>query len=283
MPVDMDPAHHDSGGETPDARVPSGHTPPLSQIPWYRDTKSWPFFIVFCLAALLFLALEIAYQYYVLLPGIVTISLLRGAALAGTTLISASLFSSAIFKWWPKTAIHWRIRRYLGVAGASWITLHVISAVLWQFNGNIPAVFYTFNPIENPIIYGVAAFVIYVIMMLTSTDWAMRLLGRHWKTIHRFVYFAFASSILHFLFTAPQNLLNPAGYLLLLVTGLAVAGQLYWFMRTVAPKRFATPGTLVGFLIIVYFVSMLVLSSIHKRQVDRAFENASRSETQLMQ
>jgi len=35
MPVDMDPAHHDSGGETPDARVPSGHTPPLSQIPLF--------------------------------------------------------------------------------------------------------------------------------------------------------------------------------------------------------------------------------------------------------
>jgi len=224
------------------------------------NINGWPFFIAFSSGALLFWLLELAYQYYVLIPGDMESTLVRGSALAGTTLISAALFSSAIFKWFPQTAKNWRVRRYLGVSGHVFIVMHTSSVLFLLFDANYRALFYTFNPVENPIIFGAIAYVILWVMALTSFDWAMKKIGpRRWKFIHRFVYIAYPALILHFIFMNPALLNNLAGYLLIGMTALAVFGQLFWFFKTIARRKFKTRGTVIGFAIIIAFIILLIL------------------------
>ncbi|MEK7649455.1 MAG: ferric reductase-like transmembrane domain-containing protein [Patescibacteria group bacterium] len=183
---------------------------------------------------------------------------IRSFAFAGTTLISAALFSSALFRWVPRWAQYWRYRRYLGVSGFILIFFHVWGALALYFNYDFSVVYFSLNPLENPLVFGSIAFFILFLMAITSTDWAMqKLTPKVWKTLHRFVYIAYISAIFHFLRSAPEGMLNnAAGYLLLTLTAAALFGQVYWFFKTVSKKKFRSLGTFVGFGIII---STLVL------------------------
>ena len=220
----------------------------------------WRSLIIFSFFALLFWFIEFLLQWYWLTKGDLGGSLVRSFAFTGTTLIGCSLFSSAIFKWWPRTAGHWRVRRHFGVSGFVFIFFHAISVYYFYFYFDLKRIYFSWNPFENPIVFGSLALPIFMIMALTSTDWAMqKLTPRVWKFIHRFVYIAYVSSIFHFVLINPSFLSNPPGYLLLGVTFLAVFGQIYWFFAIASKKRFRSWGALVGFglialtLILAYF------------------------------
>lgn len=199
-----------------------------------------------------FWLIEFIGQYYWISKGDMDGSLIRSFALSGETFFGAALFSSAIFKWFPRAARHWRIRRYFGVSGFIFICFHIFFVYKYVFNFNLKAPYYSLNIFENPLLFGIAAYPIFFMMAMTSTDWALKKLGgRRWKFIHRFVYAAFILSIFHFILTNPVALKNPFGYFLIALTALALFGQLYWFFKTVYPKRFKTLGTLIGFAIII--------------------------------
>ncbi|MBI4090806.1 MAG: ferric reductase-like transmembrane domain-containing protein [Candidatus Komeilibacteria bacterium] len=221
------------------------------------DPAGWPFFIKFSIGSLVFYAVEVAYQYYILTTQDVATSIVRGSALAGTTLIAAALFSSAVFRWVPQWAQYWHIRRYLGVAGALAITAHVLGVSYYYLGFDYTSLFFTLNPVENPMLFGVIGFIIIFAMLLTSNDKAMRMLGRNWKRLHKFVYGAFAAIILHFTLIRADTAMNAPRVLLYVMTALAVFGQLYWFFKTVYRKRFRSVGTVVGFAIIISFLILL--------------------------
>jgi len=190
-------------------------------------------------------------------------ALIRASSLSGVILISAALFSSALFKWRPRWAVHWKVRRYLGISGFVLIFIHVTSVVQLIFGGNIGKVFYEINPIKNPLIFGFISYIILFTLFLTSTDWAVKkLTPRHWKTIHRLVYVAYPLSIFHFALTNPAALYNPFGYLLIAMTACAVFGQLYWFVRIASRKKFLSKGSIIGILIIIssLFIAYLAFS-----------------------
>lgn len=216
------------------------------------------------LFSIFFWLFEFVIEYYWLTRNNLQFSLVRSFALAGTTLIGMALFSSAIFKWFPRTAVHWRIRRYLGVAGFILIFFHVATAMKFIFNYDLKLVYYSFNPLVNPIIFGSIAYLIFFIMAITSTDWMVKkLTSRVWKFIHRFVYVAFLSSIFHFILMNPQTLNNPLGYLLYGIIGLAVFGQLFWFIKTASQKKFKSLGSIVGITLI--FATLIIIYLIYKQ------------------
>ncbi len=217
-----------------------------------KKTKNLIFFTIFAFG---FWIIQFLYQYLSFTKDDLENSLLRSFALTGATLIGFALFSSAIFKWHPKWAKHWRTRRHLGVAGFTFIFFHVISAYYFLFDFRFKDVYYSLNPLENPIVFGSMAFPIFMLMALTSTDWAVRKLTfKWWKFIHRFVYFAYAFAIFHFTQVNPALLDNYAGYFLILITSLAVFGQLFWFIVTIIQRRFRTYGVLVGALVIAVYI-----------------------------
>lgn len=100
-----------------------------------------------------------------------------------------------------------RVRRRLGVCSFLYAALHV-AAWVWLDQW--------FDPVsmlrdigKRPFVTaGFAAFVLLVPLAATSTDAAMRRLGRRWATLHRLVYAAAALAILHFWWErAAKNLL----------------------------------------------------------------------------
>lgn len=182
-----------------------------------------------------------------------TVASVRSFAFAGTTLVSAALFSSVLFRWVPRWAQYWRFRRYLGVAGFILIAFHVWGAMYFYFNFDFATIYFSLNPIENPIVFGSIAFYILFLMAITSTDWAMqKLTPKVWKTLHRFVYVAYVAAIFHFLKAAPDGvLMTPPGYLLIGITLAALFGHLYWFFKIIAKKQFRSLGAFVGYAIII--------------------------------
>lgn len=213
--------------------------------------KEWRFVFKFLAFSFVFWILQFAYQFYFLIPGEVGGSLVRSFALSGATFIGLALLSSSVFKWRPSLAKYWYVRRSLGVMGWFFISLHILTVIGFLFQGDTSGIFYSLNPFQNPIIFGVLAFPIFFLMAMTSTDWAVEKLGfRKWKAIHRLVYFGYLFAIFHFLLINPALLMNPAGYLLLVVTFLALAGQLFWFLKIASRKKFSTLGSGVGFLVI---------------------------------
>jgi glycine/D-amino acid oxidase-like deaminating enzyme/nitrite reductase/ring-hydroxylating ferredoxin subunit/DMSO/TMAO reductase YedYZ heme-binding membrane subunit len=205
----------------------------------------------FSLGAFLFAALEFAIQYFWLTKGDIGSSLVRSLAFSGATLFGFALFLSAIFKWFPQTAASWRIRRRAGVAGFIFTLFHVLAVTKFFFDFDLTGMYFSWNPLVNPIIYGSIAFPLFFIMAATSTDWMVeKLTPRVWKWIHRFVYFAYVSSIFHFVSMNPVALNTLPGYLLLATTLAALVGQLYWFISTSMKRRFQNAGFYVGLTLI---------------------------------
>lgn len=208
--------------------------------------------IGFAVGIAVFWFFEFLFQYRWASEGDIVGSFVRSFSLGGATLIGIALLLSSLFHWVPRWARYWRWRRYLGVGGVVLITLHA-EVVIWKYFGyNVADIFISFNPFANPIIFGVVSYAILFAMAATSSDWAVQMLTpRRWKILHRFVYVAYISAIFHALLMAPERLNNLAGYILVAVTLCALFGQVFWFFKTAAKKRFRSLGTFVGLALIM--------------------------------
>ena len=245
--------------------------------PKIPSPRCWKNIIAFSLAVALFWFLEFAYQYYRLIPGDLGLSLVRSFALTAATFIGFALFLSAIFKWFGRTARYWRLRRYSGVAGFLFAFFHVWSVYHFLYNYNIGKIYFSLNPFINPIIFGSLAFPILFLMAVSSTDWAVRKLTPHvWKNLHRFVYVAYWGIVFHMSFLSADLLNNIAGYVLLLITSLALFGELYWYIRIAGKKRFRSLGTLIGALIILLYLGTAYLAYSYKTGVRETAKNLQR-------
>ncbi len=229
------------------------------------SARNWKFVAGFVAASILFWFAQFAYQFHVLSPGDMGSSFVRSFAFAGATMIGASLFSSALFKWVPSWARYWHVRRSLGVVGTFFIVFHVLSVLNFFMSWDASVIFSALNPFQNPLIFGVLALPIFAMMTLTSTDWALGKLGfARWKALHRLVYFAYMFSVFHFLLINPPMLMNPAGYLLIGMTFLALAGELFWFVKTVWLKKSSPLGSAVGIFIIFLWLLFGYLAFLAK-------------------
>lgn len=212
-------------------------------------TKHWRYVLTFALLGLAFWMIEFLYQYYILIPGSLQSSLIRSFSLTGATLIGIALLIGPIAKLFPSKN-YIKERRAFGVLGFTFIILHVIAVMNYLYGFNIPLLVADKNPYANPALFGAIAFIIYIPLFLTSTDWANEKLGYYkWKFIHRFVYMAWILSVLHFIQVNPPLLLNPAGYLLLAVSALVFMSELAAFAKHVKTNRGI--NMLIGILLIL--------------------------------
>ena len=150
-------------------------------------------------------------------------------------------------------------RRTFGVWGFTFIITHATAATLFYslFPGGFLA---DLNPYSNPIIFGAMAFVLYIPMYLTSTDWAVAKLGvKNWKSIHRVVYLAYLFSTLHYIKINPELFWNLSKTLLMAVTVLAYSLELAAYAKFTSRKRTAGNmlygGALIAFGIILLYLA----------------------------
>lgn len=199
---------------------------------------------------LIFWFIEFSYQYRVLIPGEMQLSLLRSFALSGATLVSAALIIGPLAKLTKYNFIvH---RRTLGVWGFTFIIMHMLMVLSYIYNFNLSNALSPLDPFVNPPIFGAIAFLIFLPVYLTSTDWAVDRLGfKKWKSVHRLVYFAYIFAVLHYTLVSPRWFSNPANFLLLALTVVALVVQVIAFLKTIKRTR-SKKATIIGLIIILF-------------------------------
>lgn len=102
-------------------------------------------------------------------------------------------------------------RRMIGLFTFFYATLHVLGylildhALVWQT--------IWFDVIQSPYIWlGLITYLIVLPMAITSTNAWQRRLGNYWKKLHRLVYLAAITAIIHYFWQLKGNLAEPLFY-----------------------------------------------------------------------
>jgi sulfoxide reductase heme-binding subunit YedZ len=128
-----------------------------------------------------------------------------------------------------------RVRRMLGLFAFFYATLHVLTwVVLDQF----------FDPsamiedvVKRPFITaGMTTYLLLLPLALTSNAAMMRRLGRRWQQLHRLVYFAAITAVVHFWWLVKADVTEPQRWALALTVLLGF--RAWWTLRTRLSSRF---------------------------------------------
>jgi len=156
---------------------------------------------------------------------------------AGLILLVASLActpAGRLFNWSRPT----QVRRALGLYAFLHVALHLFAYAVWENGLDLELIWRDLGE-RRAMSVGLAAFLVLIPLALTSTRGWQRRLGRHWKTLHRLVYFAAPLSVLHFLWLDRDFIAEPVIYAVVVVVLLTL--RLPWrrwvFRRRVASQR----------------------------------------------
>jgi DMSO/TMAO reductase YedYZ heme-binding membrane subunit len=213
------------------------------------------FIVKATLATTAFWLVELALQLYVVGAESFDAAVIRSLAFAGATLIGASLIIGPVAVLMPR----WNFvqyRRAIGVGGFVLATVHGLLVLTTYFGGSLMNLPWGADPFKMPIFFGVFASWLLYPLFFTSTDWAMRKLGSHWKTVHRLVYFAFLLIVLHFMAINPGAMATIPGYALLFVTAVAILLQMAGFFKRWLKARTMIAGVFAGAVILAWLAGL---------------------------
>lgn len=105
--------------------------------------------------------------------------------------------------------LHWNwsqpLRRVFGLAAFGYVTLHAL--IYFVFDQSLDPGLIWADTVEHPrIAVGFVAFLLLIPLALTSTDAAIRRLGRRWSRLHRLVYLATLLGVVHYLMVQKLDL-----------------------------------------------------------------------------
>lgn len=104
-----------------------------------------------------------------------------------------------------------RFRRLLGLYAFFYACLHLATYVVLDLGGYWAQVLE--DVVDRPYItVGFTAWLGLLALALTSTQWAMRRLGRRWVQLHRIVYAIGVLAVLHFLWLVKSDVREPLWY-----------------------------------------------------------------------
>lgn len=112
-----------------------------------------------------------------------------------------SMMLTPLMMLFPKSgAIRWLIkrRRAIGVAAFAYAALHGLAYVLHE--GTLAKVLAELD--EAKILTGLAAFLIFLPLAITSNDFSLRAMGVNWKAMQRLVYLAAVAVLAHWLLSS---------------------------------------------------------------------------------
>jgi sulfoxide reductase heme-binding subunit YedZ len=153
---------------------------------------------------------------------------------AALVLLLAGLAITPLRRW---TGVLWLIqyRRLIGLFAFFYACLHLLTYLLLDQNLNLQAMAH--DVLKRPFIFiGTLAWLILLALALTSTQKAIRKLGKNWTRLHRLVYLAAAAGCIHFYWLVKRDKQEPLEYvavLALLLGWRAVA----WAMKKTATQR----------------------------------------------
>ncbi|MCX4026316.1 sulfite oxidase heme-binding subunit YedZ [Spartinivicinus marinus] len=108
------------------------------------------------------------------------------------------------------------IRRMMGLYAFFYASLHLAAYLVFMLGLRWSNLWE--DILERPYItVGFAAWLVLLPLAVTSTNKMIRRLGKKWKQLHKGVYLAACLVILHFIWLAKSNLLEPIIYLTILI------------------------------------------------------------------
>jgi len=60
--------------------------------------------------------------------------------------------------------------------------------------------------------FGMLAYIIVLLLALTSPKWAKKRMGKNWKKLHRFIHIAAVAAVIHYFWQLKGNLAEPLFY-----------------------------------------------------------------------
>lgn len=106
-------------------------------------------------------------------------------------------------------------RQMFGLFAFFYATLHFLGYVFLDQAGEWQLIVTDIQ--ESPYIwFGLIAYLIIVALALTSPNVIKKRMGKNWKKLHRFIYYAAAAAVIHYFWQLKGNLLQPLFYLTLI-------------------------------------------------------------------
>ncbi|MDR7135829.1 sulfoxide reductase heme-binding subunit YedZ [Lysobacter niastensis] len=132
-----------------------------------------------------------------------------------------------------------RYRRMLGLYTFFYATLHFTAYLVLDLRGYWAQIFEEIA--KRPYItVGFTAWLLLLPLAITSTQAAIRRLGRHWAQLHRLVYAIGVLAVLHFWWLVKSDIREPALYAGILAV--LLGWRLWKRLRAVSARRTATAG-----------------------------------------
>ncbi len=103
------------------------------------------------------------------------------------------------------------LRKPLGLYGFLYVVVHLAIFVGIDYGSDIVLAWEEIVRRRYALV-GFASFLILIPLAATSTKWAMRKLGKRWKTLHRTAYLAAILGAVHYLWLIKQNYTEPLIY-----------------------------------------------------------------------
>lgn len=138
--------------------------------------------------------------------------------LTGTYAIRILLISLALtpLRWLLKDTWPIRLRRMLGLFAFFYAALHVTTYLLLDQQFDMAAIWSDLS--ERPyIVAGTLAFLILLPLAITSNRRMVKRLGKQWLSLHRWVYIAGTAAVVHYVWLAKGDLIEPIVYLIILL------------------------------------------------------------------
>jgi sulfoxide reductase heme-binding subunit YedZ len=176
-----------------------------------RIDKLWFTTLLVCLIPLLWLFFDIAFDRLGSNPIQALHIRLGDWALRFLWLTLAITPIQTVTKWRGMTVY----RQLFGLYTFFYATLHLLGYLLvdnmlqWRMIG--------VDIIESSYIwFGIVAYIIILSLALTSSKWSKKLLGKNWKKLHRYIYYAAGAAMLHYFWQLKGNLVEPLFYLIII-------------------------------------------------------------------
>lgn len=125
-----------------------------------------------------------------------------------------------IFGWSQLTAL----RKPLGLYAFLYVSLHLLVFVYLDYGLQLGAITEAILEKRYALV-GFVAFLILLPLALTSTKWAMKRLGKRWKTLHKGAYLAAILAVLHYFWLVKNAYAQPILFATILTILFAVRWQ----------------------------------------------------------
>jgi len=134
-------------------------------------------------------------------------------------------------RWMTKSLVPTRFRRMIGLFAFFYVALHFTVYLVLDQQLDVGAIVDDLFK-RTYIIAGFVSLLVLVPLALTSTKGMMRRLGKRWKSLHRWVYVASIAAVLHYIWLAKGDQIEPLIYAAVLAV---LLGARLW--RTINAKR----------------------------------------------